>query len=71
MSKNPSDPGVDVHIAQLYREGTVRTTWPRIPPYGHSSLTERLDPMVEKGPKESHACQHPSQQLLNDITQGL
>jgi hypothetical protein len=71
MSKNPSDLGVDLHIAQLYREGAVETTWPSIHPYGHLLLAKQLDPMAEKGPHDLRACQHSSQQYPNDLTQGL
>jgi hypothetical protein len=28
MSKDPVDPGVDLSITQLLREGTAETTWP-------------------------------------------
>jgi hypothetical protein len=49
----------------------VRTTWPRIHPHGQSSLTEQLDPMAEKSSKEGRARQRSSQQLLDDLTQGL
>jgi hypothetical protein len=51
MIKDPSDPGVDLHVTQLYGEGTIRTTWPWIHSYGHSLLTEQLDPIAEKGLK--------------------
>jgi hypothetical protein len=72
MSKNPSDPGVDLPITQLYGEGTVGTTWPQIHPHGHSSLTERLDLTAKKGPKEGHARHPPPlQQLLDVLMQGL
>jgi hypothetical protein len=72
MSKDPSDSGVDLRIAQLYREeGTVGTTWPQIHLYGHSSLTEWLDPRGKKGLKEGHAHQPSSQQLLDNLTQEL
>jgi hypothetical protein len=54
MSKDPSDSSVDLHIFQLYGEGTVGTTWPWIHPHGHSSLMELLDPTAKKGPKEGH-----------------
>jgi hypothetical protein len=68
MSKDPSDPSVDLCIAQLCREGTVETTWRRIHQYGHSSLTEWFDLTAKKGLKEGHAHQPPSQQLLDDLT---
>jgi hypothetical protein len=57
MSKDPSDPGIDHRIAQLYGEGTVGTTWPQIQPHGHSSPMEHLDLAAEKGPQEGHAHQ--------------
>jgi hypothetical protein len=71
MSKDPSDPSVDLRITQLYGEGAVETTWPQIHPHGHFSLTERLDPTAEKSSKEGCARQLSSQQLLDDLTQGL
>jgi hypothetical protein len=67
MSKDPSDPGVDLRIAQLYGEGMVGTAWPWIHPYGHSSLTKRLVPVAEKGLKEGYSHQPSSQQLLDDL----
>jgi hypothetical protein len=70
MSKDPSDLGVDLRIAQLCGEGMVGTTWPRIYPHGHSSLTEQLHPMSEKSQKEGHAHQPSLQQLLDDLMQG-
>jgi hypothetical protein len=71
MIMDPSDPSVDLHISQLFREGTVRTTWPQAHPHGHLSLAERLIPAAEKGPQEVHAHQPSTQQPLNDLTQGL
>jgi hypothetical protein len=52
MSKAPTDPGVDLHIAQLLGEGTVGITWPRIHRHGHLLLTERLNPAAKKGPQK-------------------
>jgi hypothetical protein len=71
MSKNPLDPGVDLHIAQLFGEGMIRTTWPRIHPHRHFSLMEWLNGVIDKGPHEVHAHQPSSQQPLDNITQGL
>jgi hypothetical protein len=71
MSKDPSNPGVDLCITQFCGEGTVRTTWPQIYPHDHSSLTEWLNLVAEKGLKEGHARQPSSQHLLDDLTQGL
>jgi hypothetical protein len=51
MSKDPVDTGVDLHIVQLLRVGTVGTTWPCIHPHGHLPLVERLNPVAEKGPQ--------------------
>jgi hypothetical protein len=48
MSKDPSDPGVDLHAVQLYGEGTTGTTWPRIHPHGHLSPAEWLDATADK-----------------------
>jgi hypothetical protein len=55
-SKNPSYPGVDLHIAQLHREGVVGTTQPQMHPCDHFSLMKRLDPAVEKGLQDLYAC---------------
>jgi hypothetical protein len=52
MSKDPTNLGVDLHIAQLLGEGT---TWHRIRPHGHLSLTERMNLVAEKGPQEVRA----------------
>jgi hypothetical protein len=52
---DPMDLGVDHRIAQLFGEGMVGTTWPRIHPHGHLLLTEWLNPMVENGPQKVHA----------------
>jgi hypothetical protein len=71
MSKNPPDSGIDLHITQLFSEEMVETTWPRIHPLGHPSLTEWLNPAAEKGAQEIHTHQPSSQELLNDLTQGL
>jgi hypothetical protein len=71
MSKDPSDLGVDLRIAQLCREGEVETTWPRLHPQGHLSPMKRLDPAAEKGPWDLHAHQSSLQQSPNDLLQGL
>jgi hypothetical protein len=71
MSKNPSDPSVDLCIAQLCKEGMIGTTWPQIHPHSHFSLMEWLNVAADKGPQEVHTRQPSSQQLLDDITQGL
>jgi hypothetical protein len=71
MSKDPSDPRFDLSITQLFGEGMVGTTWPQIDPYGYLSLTKWLNPVTEEGPQEVCARQPSSQQLLNDLTQGL
>jgi hypothetical protein len=51
------DTGVDLRIAQLLKEGMIRTTWPRIHPHGDHPLAERLDLLAEKGSQEVHARQ--------------
>jgi hypothetical protein len=56
MSKDPSDPVVDLLAVQLFREGMIGKTWPRIHPHGHLSLAEWLDMEDEKGPQE--VCAH-------------
>jgi hypothetical protein len=43
------DPGVDLHIGQLFREGMVRTSWPWVHPYGHLLLVKQLNSVAEKG----------------------
>jgi hypothetical protein len=53
MSKKPPDPGVDLHIAQLYREGTIGTIWSRIYPHSHLSLVKWLNTVANKGPHPS------------------
>jgi hypothetical protein len=50
MSKDPVDTGIDLHIAQLLREGKVGTNGPRIHTHGRHPLAERLNLVVEKGP---------------------
>jgi hypothetical protein len=59
MSKDPSDLGVDLCIAQLFKEGTVKTTCPWMHPYGHFSLMERLD-SVAGGPHPSTLLTAPA-----------
>jgi hypothetical protein len=50
MSKDSLPPlGVDLRIIQLYGEGVIGTTWPRIHPRSHLSLAEWLDVMADKG----------------------
>jgi hypothetical protein len=71
MSMAPQDPGVDLCIVQLRGEGTIETTWPRIPPHSHLSLAEWLEAMADKGPQEVHASQPTSCQPLDDLTWGL
>jgi hypothetical protein len=71
MSKDPSDLSVDLCITQHCGEGKVGKTYPRIHPHGHSSLTKRLDLAAEKALKEGRALQPSSQQLLEDLKQGL
>jgi hypothetical protein len=61
MSKDPTNPSVDLRITQLLGEGIVRTTWPRVHPRGDLPLTERLNPMAENGLHEVCACQAPAQ----------
>jgi hypothetical protein len=51
MSKDPWNPSVDLHIIQLFREGTVGTIWRWVYLHGHLSLVERLNPTDEKGPR--------------------
>jgi hypothetical protein len=55
MSKKPLDPGVDLCIAQLYGEGMIGTTWPRILSHSHFSLAEWLNASANKGPQEVYA----------------
>jgi hypothetical protein len=59
MSKKPPDPGVDLCITQLYGEGMIGTTWPRILSHNHFSLAEWLNASTNKGPQEVCA-QQPS-----------
>jgi hypothetical protein len=49
MSENPLDPGVDLRITQLYGEGTIVTTWPRVHPHSHLSLAEWFNEVADKG----------------------
>jgi hypothetical protein len=65
------DLGVDLRIAQLLRERTIGTTWPRIHQHSHDPPAELLNTATKKGPQKVHACQPSAQQLLNDLTQGL
>jgi hypothetical protein len=51
------DPGVDPRIAQLLREGTAGTTWPRVHPYSCNPPTGWLNPTAEKGPQKVRARQ--------------
>jgi hypothetical protein len=71
MSKDLTGPSVELHIAQLHGEGTVRTTWPWIHPHGSHPLTKRLNLAVEKGPRKVHTRQPLLPQLFNNLTQGL
>jgi hypothetical protein len=58
MSKDSlPPPGVDLRIIQLYGEGVIGTTWPRIHPRSHLSLAEWLDVMANKGSQEIQAHQ--------------
>jgi hypothetical protein len=57
MSKDPPDPGVDLHTIQLCEEGMIGTTWPRIHPHSHLSLAEWLDVTADKGSLEVRAHQ--------------
>jgi hypothetical protein len=49
VDKDPSDPGVDLHIIQLCEEGAVGTTWPRIHPHCHLPSPEWLDVVADDG----------------------
>jgi hypothetical protein len=51
MDKDPSDPGLDLRIIQLYDEGTVEATWPRIHPHCHLPSSEWLDTTADEGPQ--------------------
>jgi hypothetical protein len=51
------DPGVDLCITQLIREGMVRTTWSWIYPHGSRPLKKQLNPAAENDPKKLCACQ--------------
>jgi hypothetical protein len=52
--------GVDLHIAQLLKEGTIGTAWPRIHPHDHLPSVEWLDAVTDKGLQEVHARQPSS-----------
>jgi hypothetical protein len=54
-SKDPIDPGVDLRIIQLSREGMVGTTGPQIHPHYHLSLLKWLNAATDKNPQEVHA----------------
>jgi hypothetical protein len=71
VSKDHVDPGVDLCIVQLIGEGTLGTTWPRIPPHGSHLLIERLYPVAEKALQKVHAHQPLLPKLLNELAQGL
>jgi hypothetical protein len=60
MSKDPPDPGVDLHTVQLCREGTIGTTWPWIHPHSLIPLAEWLDTVADKGLQEVRARQPTS-----------
>jgi hypothetical protein len=49
MSKDPSYPGVDPRVVQLFVEGMIGTTWPCIHPHGHLLPIEWLDRVADKG----------------------
>jgi hypothetical protein len=49
MSKDPTDPGVDLRITQPFGEWMVGTTWHWIHPHGYLSLMERFNLEAKKG----------------------
>jgi hypothetical protein len=50
------DPGVNLCIVQLSREGTVRATGPQVHPHYHRPPPEWLNAMADYGPQE--VCTH-------------
>jgi hypothetical protein len=70
-SKDPPDPGIDLHICQLGREGAVRTAGPWIPPHCHLPPPKWLDAMADEGVKDVCARQPILEQTLEDIAHGL
>jgi hypothetical protein len=71
MSMDPPVLGVDLCIVELYDEGMIGTSCPRIQPQSHLSLAEWLDMVTHKGLQEVSAHQPTLLQPLDDITQGF
>jgi hypothetical protein len=70
-SKDPLDPGMDLHICQLGWEGAVRAAGPWILPHCHLLPPEWLDTIADEGAKEVHTRQPISEQTLEDIAHGF
>jgi hypothetical protein len=60
MDKDPLDPGIDLRIGQLDREGAVETTWPRIHPHCDLLSPKWLDVVADEGLQEVRARQPTS-----------
>jgi hypothetical protein len=58
MDKNPLVLGVDLYIVQLYGEGTIGATWPRICPHCHLPSSKWLDMATDEGPQEVRVGTH-------------
>jgi hypothetical protein len=56
-SKDTSDPGINLRIIQLDRDGAVGTAGPRIHPQCHIPPSEWLNATADEGPQEVHACE--------------
>jgi hypothetical protein len=70
-SKDPPDPGIDLRIHQLDREGAVMAARPWIPPHCHLPTPEWLDKADDVGAEEVHAHQPILEKTLEDVMHRL